>query len=68
MLRSRVLAEAVTTGYTCGRCGTRWGLLTILRWDPRRELMRACLEGRCDIRQMLLYSLKRWADRYLTVV
>lgn len=58
----------MTTGFTCERCGTLWGFLTVLRYDHRKELMRACFEGRCDVRQMLPFALKRWADRRLTVV
>jgi hypothetical protein len=58
----------MSTGFTCERCGSRWGVLTVLRYDPRKELMRACFEGRCDVKAMAVFALKRWSDRRLTVV
>lgn len=69
----------MTTRFVCKRCGTTWGWLPgeahRPAWSLRppgaghlREMSLACLEGRCDVREMVVLALKRWADRKLTVV
>jgi hypothetical protein len=56
----------MTLGWTCSRCGTRYGVLA--RHSPRRWRFSRCLAGECPTTpRALLWRVLNWKLRRLLV-